>query len=85
MKSLRMIFQLARRVLLWLLMGYWVVFAGYTIMHLITGGPNAVVIWYRHIARAPLQWNWAMFLVGQTMILAITVVLYLFDRRARPH
>jgi len=85
MKNLEMIVQTVRRIVLWLLIAYWLVFVGYTIMHLITGGPIAVVAWYRHLARTPFQWNWAMFLAAQTAILAVTVVLYLFERRTRRH
>jgi hypothetical protein len=81
MNSFKLIFRLLRRVLAWLLIAYWVVFVSYTIMHLITGGPGGVVVWYRHIARAPFQWNWGVFLAGQMIILAITVVLCIFERR----
>lgn len=85
MNSLKMIFRLLRRGLIWLLIAYWVAFVGYTIMHLVTGGPGAVVVWYKHIARMPFQWNWPVFLAGQMAILTATVLLYFFERRARPH
>jgi hypothetical protein len=81
MNSLKMMFRLLRRGLIWLLIAYWVVFVSYTIMHLITGGPGAVVVWYRHIARMPFQWNWGVFLGGQIVILAITVALCFFGRQ----
>ncbi len=81
MNSLKMIFRLLRRGLIWLLIAYWVVFVGYTIMHLVTGGPGAVVVWYRHIAKMPFQWNWGVFLAGQIVILAITVALCFFGRQ----
>jgi hypothetical protein len=76
-----MIFRLLRRGLMWLLTAYWVVFVGYSTMHLITGGPQAVVIWYWHIARVPFQWNWGVFLTGQLVILAVTGALCFFGRR----
>jgi hypothetical protein len=81
MNSFKMIFRLLRRGLFWLLIAYWVVFVSYSIMHLITGGRGGVVMWYRHIARAPFQWNWSVFLAGQMVIVAITVALYFFGRR----
>jgi hypothetical protein len=28
-----------------------------------------------------LQWNWGAFLAGQMFILAVTVVLFIFERR----
>jgi hypothetical protein len=79
MKSFKVIFRFLRRFLLWLLVAYWVVFVGYTVTHLITGGPAAVVVWYRHIARMP-QWNWAVFLAGQIIVLAITLTLCFLGR-----
>ncbi len=66
MNSLKMILRLLRRGLIWLLIAYWVVFVSYTIMHPITGGPGAVVVWYRHIARTPFQWNWELFLADRS-------------------
>jgi hypothetical protein len=64
-----------------LLIAYWVVFISYTIMHLVTGDPGAVVVWYRHIAGAPFQWSWGVFLAQQIGILAITLALCFFGRR----
>ena len=70
---------------MWLLIAYWVVFIGYTITYWITGGPSAVVGWYKHISippfhvDAPLKWE--KFLGGQVAILAITVALWFFGRR----
>jgi hypothetical protein len=83
MNLFKMIFQLFRRGLVWLFIAYWVCFIGYTIMHLVTGGPGAVVIWYRHISGVPFHsWNWIAFLAGQIGILVITIVVYFFGRRS---
>jgi hypothetical protein len=81
MNSLKAILRLLGRGLMWVLFAYWVILISYSIMHLITGGPSGVVVWYRHISRAPLQWNWGAFLAGQMFILAVTVVLFIFERR----
>lgn len=75
MSTLKMIIRLLQRGLMWLLVAYWVVFVGYTIMHLVSGGPSAVIVWYRHIAKMPFKWNWGTFLGGQVVILAITMAL----------
>jgi hypothetical protein len=82
MNLFKMILQLLRRGLVWLFVGYWVCFLGYTIMHLLTGGPGAVVIWYRHISGVPFHsWSWSAFLAGQIGILAITLAMFFFGRR----
>lgn len=81
MNTFKAILRVLRRSLMWVLIAYWVIFVSYSMMHLITGGPGAVVVWYRHIARAPFQWNWEMFLAGQMLILAATVAVYFFERR----
>jgi hypothetical protein len=85
MNSFKMILRLLRRGLVWLLIAYWVVFMSYTIMHLVTGGPGAVVVWYRHIARLPFPWSWGAFLAQQIGILAITIALCFFGRRPAEH
>jgi len=76
----QVIFRLLRRGLILLLGTYWVAFVGYTIKNLVAGGPSAVVVWYRHIARA-FPWDWRVFLAQQIVILAITLALCLFERR----
>ena len=81
MNPFKMILRLLRLGLLWLLIVYWAIFISYTIMHLVTGGPSAVVRWYRHIAGAPFQWNWEAFLAGEMVILATTLVLGFFEWR----
>jgi hypothetical protein len=80
MSFVKMTFQVLRRGLIWLLIGYCVIFVGHTITNLVTGGPSAVIVWYRHIARAPIRWNWVVFLCRQLVILAVTVTLCLFGR-----
>lgn len=82
MNTFKAILRLLRRGLMWVLIAYWVIFVSYSIMHLVTGGPNGVVVWYRHISRAPFEWNWGVFLAGQMFILAVTVVLFIFGRRS---
>jgi hypothetical protein len=52
-------------------------------MHLVKGGPRAVVIWYEHISGAPFHaWSWGAFLAGQIGILVITLALCFFGRRS---
>jgi hypothetical protein len=49
---------------------------------LAVGGPSAVVGWYMHISRSPLNWDWRVFTAGQLAIFAITLLLYFFLRRS---
>lgn len=79
------IFQLIRRVLIWILLMYWAIFIGYTAVKFFSGGPSAVVVWYRHIARAPFQWDWRVFLAQQAAILTITLALCFFGRNRTFH
>lgn len=81
MRFYRLILQVLRRALLYLLLAYWVVFGGYTLKYMVTGGLAAVIVWYRHISRAPFEWHWAAFLAGQILLLIVTVALYLRGRR----
>ncbi len=69
------------RGLFWLLLVYWLGFIGYTIKNLVTGGPSAAVIWYRHISGAAFQWSWGVFLIQQIAILALTLATWFFGRR----
>jgi len=80
------VFKMALRLLLlglaWFLTLYWGIFISYTTMHLVTGGPSAVVGWYKHISGAPFQhWSWGKFLAGQIAIFAITLALCYFEWR----
>jgi hypothetical protein len=92
MKALKIIFQLIRRCLIGLFVGYWLIFIFYTVEKFITGGSSAVVGWYRHIGSSVVQrgdgwffteWSWEKFLVQQFAILAITLALYFFEQRSR--
>jgi hypothetical protein len=65
------------RLLLALLLAYWICFVGYSIGKMVMGGPGAVVAWYAHIeAEGNVvflpHWSAAAFLVRQLLILAIT-------------
>ena len=87
MNFLNKILRVARFVFVWLLMLYWAGFIGYTIMHLLRGGLDSVLIWYRHISSSPFltEWNWRSFVFGQAVILALTVALCRSEwRRIRP-
>jgi hypothetical protein len=72
--------RLLRLGLFALLVAYWAIFIGYTTTRLVSGGPAAVVDWYRHINR-PLQWQWGAFLARQIVILALTATLGFFELR----
>jgi hypothetical protein len=81
MNILKTTLRLLRRGLIWLLVFYWVIFVGYTVKLVVTGGPSAVVAWYEHITGPYLQWSWRVFFIQHGAILAVTVVLCLFGRR----
>ncbi len=83
MNVFRIFLRLLRSGLILWLITYWAIFISYTIMNLATGGPTALVAWYRHIARAPFQWNWRVFLAAQMGILAFTLVVLFFGVVAR--
>lgn len=88
MNFIKTIFRSLRRGLLWLMILYWLCFIGYTIMHLVRGGPGSVVAWYMHITHidgVPFQWSWTAFLARQIGILAITLALVFLGRRAGRH
>jgi hypothetical protein len=83
MRVLKIIFRLVRLGLIWLLAAYWVIFAGYTIRNLLTGGTRAVVAWYVHISSGnglPFQWGWRGFLAQQLAVFAITLALWFVGR-----
>jgi len=80
----QVILRALRRVFIWLLGAYWLVFIGYTIKNLVAGGPGAVVGWYKHISHMPglsFRWDWRVFLIQQVVMLAITLMLWFFGRR----
>lgn len=81
MSILTTIFRFLRRGLLWLLLIYWAIFIGYTAVKLFRGGPSAVVVWYRHMARATFHWNWGTFLAQHSAILAVTLALCFLEWR----
>src|ERR1700761_5931753 len=61
------------RLLLSLLLAYWIIFVVYSIGRMVTGGPGAVVAWYAHIETGGdavflPHWNPVMFLLRQLLI-----------------
>jgi len=81
MSTIKTILLFLRRTLLFVLIAYWMGFIGFTIEKLAAGGLRAVVGFYIHIAGAPFEWNWKVFLAQQLTILAITLVLCFFEWR----
>lgn len=85
MSILRMI-RLFRLGLLGFLFLYWVTMVGYTIMYWIMGGRGEIVRWCKHITSEgllnPPLWSWTQFLLSQTTILAVTMTIYLWERRS---
>ena len=81
MDSGRGIFRLFRFVLI----GYWVVFIGYTIKNFMTGGQLAVETWYRHVSQRPFetQWGWGVFWAQQAALLLITILVCLFGKQPK--
>ncbi|HEX4038334.1 MAG TPA: hypothetical protein VHX37_09775 [Acidobacteriaceae bacterium] len=72
--------------LLALLLVYWIVFAGYTMVELLRGGPHAVVAWYAHVIiegsflSQPRAWSPMRFLLRQLVLLAVTAGLWIAVR-----
>lgn len=69
------------RLLLALLLAYWICFVGYSIGKMVMGGPGAVVAWYAHIeAEGSVvflpHWSATAFVLRQLLILAITAGLW---------
>jgi hypothetical protein len=81
MNLIFIILRMVRRVAIWLLTAYWLIFLGYTIKNFVEGGSTAVVGWYKHISGNPFQWHWGVFLLQQIVMLALTLALYFFERR----
>lgn len=81
MNLIFIILRMVRRVAIWLLMAYWLVFFGYTIKNFVEGGSTAVLGWYKHISGNPFQWHWGIFLLRQIVMLVLTLALYFFERR----
>lgn len=81
----RPIFRWLRYSLACFLVGYWVIFIGYTVKNFVTGGPSAVVAWYKHISQRPFepQWSWGVFWASQAAILLITFAVCFFGRLSR--
>jgi hypothetical protein len=75
-----------RRVLLFLLIFYWVIFIGYTVAKFIEGGPRSVAAYYWYIACEnriePCPMNWGAFWFAQGVYLAITLLLCFFEWRS---
>jgi hypothetical protein len=92
MKTLKMFFEMLRRVLLGLFIVYWVVSIFYTAEKFFTGGSSAVVGWYKHIDSSLVargegwfltKWSWKRFLAGQFANLAITMALHFAGRQSK--
>jgi hypothetical protein len=74
------------------LMGYWVIFVFYTMERGITGGPQAVLVWYEHFGTQVQSgpngtfyirpWSAPRFLMQQSVVLAVTVGLWFAVKRA---
>jgi hypothetical protein len=92
MNILKTIGRFFRRSLLGILLGYWAIFIGYTVVKLIDGGPHRVLAWYMHLAGTGIQWkgdslvfrewNWKEFIAVQAAYLAITLVVCFFEWRS---
>jgi len=88
MRVFEVLLRLVRRGLIWLLLGYWAVFVGYTIEKWMVGGAAAAAAWYRHIEAMSRpwgewkEWTWWGFLARQVMILAVTLALIYWERRS---
>jgi hypothetical protein len=77
-----------RRVILCFLIPYWAIFIGYTVTKYCQGGFVWVLAWYAHISSNSSNifepWNWKRFVIQQSFILTITILLtYLEWRRSR--
>jgi hypothetical protein len=89
MSILKNILRFLRRCLLGLLVGYWSIFIGYSVIKLIGGGPSRVLSWYEHIYGTGIhlkgdllvlrEWSWKEFLAYQVIYLAITLILCFFE------
>jgi len=74
--------RLLGRLLLALLLAYWVIFILYSIGKMVLGGPHAVVAWYAHLEAEGSavflpHWNPVAFLLRQLLIVGITAGLWL--------
>ena len=76
MNLIFIILRVVRRIAIWLLTAYWLIFLGYTIRNFVE-----VLGWYKHISGNPFQWHWDVFLLQQIVMLAVTLALYFFERR----
>jgi hypothetical protein len=91
MKALKTILHLVMQGFLMLLLFYWAIFAGNTLVRLFSGGPARVIAWYKHIDGSPIQWDqgalvlpvwdWRLFVARESMILAITLGLCYLEWR----
>ena len=97
MKLLRTVLLWCLRGLLWLLLFYWAIFAAYTAVNWMEGGPQKVAAWYKHVFQGLLTancadgdctfimpvWSWRAFWAVQAIYLAITLLLIRFELRSR--
>ena len=77
--------KIISRGLFCLLVAYWVVFIGYTVKNLVAGGPDAAVVWYRHISGGVAPWRWGVFVVQQAVILGVTLATRFLGWRPPSH
>ncbi len=73
--------RLLGRLLLALLLAYWVIFILYSIGKMVLGGPHEVVAWYAHIEQEGSvvflpHWNPVAFLLRQLLMAAVTAGLW---------
>ena len=62
------------RLVLSVLILYWLIFIGYTVTNYVRGGYAWVVAWYAHISGNVFEpWNWKVFLWQQVFALALTL------------
>ena len=86
MRYFRFILLLFRRVVLCVMLLYWVAFIGYSVAKFIQGGSERVVAYYWYTLCEnrldPCQWSWRVFLTVQLSYLAITLPLCFFEWRS---
>jgi hypothetical protein len=76
------VFLQLRRLVLGVLVLYWLIFVGYTISNYFRGGLAWVIAWYAHISGDIFKpWNWKRFAIQQAFALALTITLSYFEWR----
>jgi hypothetical protein len=82
----RILIRCFRRLALGVSFVYWALFLGNSAVMMIKGGPERVLVWYRHIGQASLQltdgqlilpkFEWSTFAAGQIFNLVLPWVLF---------